>query len=262
VSWCYAYSKITLSPRAPAPPPSSETSSHQAVLELACTYFLQKLEAESQKAAVEGMVLQLQSQLEALNSRLEDRSEGGTPSALCGGTHDDDGGQGRKPGGESLGVESPEARGGGEPRLDGELVAKLQVLPDLLLQGLPFSVHVGPRNVYRSGEREDCATGYAMEYAKSSNILDSPAGFGWLSILNLGELREREIYFKSHISWWEHSSHFRLIGRGVPSVSVVSQLVYKFLSLFGLPQGKSPDGGICLPGGVVHLGWQAAPDDG
>jgi len=36
---------------------------------------------------------------------------------------------------------------------------------------------------------------------------------------------EREIYFKSHISLWEHSSHFRLIGRGVPSVSVVSQLM-------------------------------------
>jgi len=33
--------------------------------------------------------------------------------------------------------------------------------------------------------------------------------------------REREFYFKSHISLWEHSSHFRLIGRGVPSVSVV-----------------------------------------
>jgi len=42
---------------------------------------------------------------------------------------------------------------------------------------------------------------------------------------------EREIYFKSHIFWWEHSSHFRLIGRGVPSVSVVSLLVYKFLCL-------------------------------
>jgi len=43
--------------------------------------------------------------------------------------------------------------------------------------------------------------------------------------------REREIYFKSHISLWEHSSHFRLIGRGVPSESVVSQLMYKFLCL-------------------------------
>jgi len=43
--------------------------------------------------------------------------------------------------------------------------------------------------------------------------------------------REREIYFKSHISLWEHSSHFRLIGRGVPGVSVVSQLMYKFLCL-------------------------------
>jgi len=38
-------------------------------------------------------------------------------------------------------------------------------------------------------------------------------------------------YFKFHISWWEHSSHFRPIGRGVPSVSVVAQLVYKFLCL-------------------------------
>jgi len=43
--------------------------------------------------------------------------------------------------------------------------------------------------------------------------------------------REREIYFKSHISLWEHSSHCRLIGRGVPSVSIVSQLMYKFLCL-------------------------------
>jgi len=42
---------------------------------------------------------------------------------------------------------------------------------------------------------------------------------------------EREIYFKSHISLWEHSSHLRLIGRGVPSVSVVSQLMYKSLCL-------------------------------
>jgi len=47
----------------------------------------------------------------------------------------------------------------------------------------------------------------------------------------LGMEREREIYFKSHISLWEHSSHFRLIGRGVPIVSVVSQLVYKLLCL-------------------------------
>jgi len=43
--------------------------------------------------------------------------------------------------------------------------------------------------------------------------------------------RERENYFKSHTSLWEHSSHFRLIGRGVPSVSVVPQLVYSFLCL-------------------------------
>jgi len=64
--------------------------------------------------------------------------------------------------------------------------------------------------------------------------------------------REREIYFKSHISWWEHSSHFRLIGRGVPSVSIVSQLVYKFLYLASpkeSPQveGKSPviQTGLC-----------------
>jgi len=34
--------------------------------------------------------------------------------------------------------------------------------------------------------------------------------------------REKDIYFKSHISLWEHSSHFKLIGRGLPSV-VVSQ---------------------------------------
>jgi len=55
----------------------------------------------------------------------------------------------------------------------------------------------------------------------------------WWSLADICQLleREREIYFKSHISLWEHSSHFRLIGRGVPSVSVVSQLMYKFLCL-------------------------------
>jgi len=54
----------------------------------------------------------------------------------------------------------------------------------------------------------------------------------WLQKLKFScREREREIYFKSHISLWEHSSHFRLIGRGVPSVSVVSQLMYKFLCL-------------------------------
>jgi len=37
--------------------------------------------------------------------------------------------------------------------------------------------------------------------------------------------REKEINFKSHVSLWEHSSHFRLIGRGLPSVSVVSQII-------------------------------------
>jgi len=56
-------------------------------------------------------------------------------------------------------------------------------------------------------------------------------GAVWRMLLCLCCRREREIYFKSHISLWEHSSHFRLIGRGVPSVSVVSQLMYKFLCL-------------------------------
>jgi len=55
-------------------------------------------------------------------------------------------------------------------------------------------------------------------------------GYPGLHLENMTE-REREIYFKSHISLWEHSSHFRLIGRGVPSVPVVSQLMYKFLCL-------------------------------
>jgi len=41
--------------------------------------------------------------------------------------------------------------------------------------------------------------------------------------------RERVFTSNTHNSLWEHSSHFRLIGRGVPSVSVVSQLLYNFL---------------------------------
>jgi len=53
----------------------------------------------------------------------------------------------------------------------------------------------------------------------------------WFIMTYLRRAGEREIYFKSHLSLWEHSSHIRLIGRGVPSVSVVSQLMYKFLGL-------------------------------
>jgi len=53
-------------------------------------------------------------------------------------------------------------------------------------------------------------------------------GVTWAERTTLGRCKEREIYFKSHISLWEHSSHFRLIGRGIPSVS---QLMYKFLCL-------------------------------
>jgi len=40
--------------------------------------------------------------------------------------------------------------------------------------------------------------------------------------------------FKIHISLWEHSSHDRLIGRGVPGVSFCFSLVYNF---------RSPEGG-------------------
>jgi len=40
---------------------------------------------------------------------------------------------------------------------------------------------------------------------------------------------ERDLLQSTHTSSWEHSSHFRLIGRGVPSVSLVSQLVHQLL---------------------------------
>jgi len=62
------------------------------------------------------------------------------------------------------------------------------------------------------------------------SLTEPPANVGEIRLASPSQ-REREIYFKSHISWWEHSSHFRLIGRGVPSVSAVSQLVYEFLNL-------------------------------
>jgi len=39
----------------------------------------------------------------------------------------------------------------------------------------------------------------------------------------------------THISLWEHSSHDRLIGRGVPGVFSSS---WSTISLFGLPQGE------------------------
>jgi len=74
---------------------------------------------------------------------------------------------------------------------------------------------------------------------------------------HLHHKRERERYFKSHMSWWEHSSHFRLIGRGVPSVSVVSQLVYNFLwmaSPRGNPQVPMRDFELVDCGGFVVWG--------
>jgi len=57
--------------------------------------------------------------------------------------------------------------------------------------------------------------------------------------------RERDIYYKKanpHISLWEHSSHFRLIGRGIPSVPLqICCFSASVLSpLSGLPEGKSP----------------------
>jgi len=51
----------------------------------------------------------------------------------------------------------------------------------------------------------------------------------WASIaVGTAADRERDLLQVPHF-FVEHSSHFRLIGRGVPSVSVVSQLVYNFL---------------------------------
>jgi len=54
--------------------------------------------------------------------------------------------------------------------------------------------------------------------------------------MRIYEIEKKKIYFKSHISLWEHSSHFRLIGRGVPSVSVVSQLMFCLASPKENPQ--------------------------
>jgi len=65
------------------------------------------------------------------------------------------------------------------------------------------------------------------DYNGASTVLDGPA---YSRNNKLVRGRER-FYFKSHITVWEHYSHFRLIGRGVPSVSAVSQLVYKILCL-------------------------------
>jgi len=51
-------------------------------------------------------------------------------------------------------------------------------------------------------------------------------------------VRRRQLLQSTHISWWEHSSHDSLIGRGVPGVSSVPRQCTNFL--FGLPQGKIP----------------------
>jgi len=45
---------------------------------------------------------------------------------------------------------------------------------------------------------------------------------------------------------WGHSSHDRLIGRGVPGVFFVSR--WFTISLFGLPQGETPRSPIESPG--------------
>jgi len=49
---------------------------------------------------------------------------------------------------------------------------------------------------------------------------------------------EGDLLLCTHISFWEHSSHYRLFGRGAPGVSLFLASVR--LSLFGLPQGKIP----------------------
>jgi len=70
---------------------------------------------------------------------------------------------------------------------------------------------------------------YKFEHCSTPVLIELVIAFTYHQPL---QLREREKFTsKSHISLWEHSSHFRLIGRGVPSVSVVSQLMYKFLCL-------------------------------
>jgi len=69
---------------------------------------------------------------------------------------------------------------------------------------------------------------------------------------------------KSHVSLWEHSSHFRLVGRGVPGVSVVSQRVYIFLCLASpreIPQvpirGRSGSTSCALPIATASIGCPA-----
>jgi len=60
--------------------------------------------------------------------------------------------------------------------------------------------------------------------------------------------RERESLSQStHISFWEHSSHFRLIGRGVPG-GVFLFLVSVQYFLLGLPQGRNPRSPYERPG--------------
>jgi len=58
--------------------------------------------------------------------------------------------------------------------------------------------------------------------------------------------RERELLQSAHISLWEHSSHNRLIGRGVPDVSFVSP--WCSISLFGLLRGEAPRSPYERPG--------------
>jgi len=68
---------------------------------------------------------------------------------------------------------------------------------------------------------------------KGSPRAGDHGGKGGVNLDGLVREKEREsergrgrFTSSSHISLWEHSSHLRLIGRDVPSVSVVSQLVY------------------------------------
>jgi len=62
--------------------------------------------------------------------------------------------------------------------------------------------------------------------------------------------KERDILQSTHISLWEHSSHCKLIGRGVSCVSGVSQLVYHFFCLAS-PRGKISRSPYGRPGGSI-----------
>jgi len=76
------------------------------------------------------------------------------------------------------------------------------------------------RTMNAGGWQAKASLGQALFMEPDILLLDEPTNaLDVEGIIFLQVERDRYLLLSTHISLWEHSSHFRLIGRGVPSVS-------------------------------------------